>query len=86
MIRKQIYLPAEEDARLKEIARAEGKSEAQAIRDAIRRRLDEEDERDRAWRRLEQTLDALPAQGTDTDRFDRGEAYRDRVDKYDNPH
>jgi predicted DNA-binding protein len=83
MIRKQIYLPAQEDRRLKEIARAQGRSEAALIREAIRRRLDEEDARDASWQRLRALLASSPATGSASDRFDRREAYVDRTSRYD---
>ena len=83
MIRKQIYLPADEDRRLKEIAHACGQSEAAVIRDAIRRRLDAEDARDAAWYRLEKLLDSLPSSGSASDGFHRSEAYAERLAKYD---
>lgn len=83
MVRKQIYLPEQEDRRIKEIARSEGRSEAAVIRDAIRRRLEEEDSRDAAWDRLTKMLEALPSRGTASDRFDRSEAYESRTDRYD---
>lgn len=83
VIRKQIYLPADEDRRLKEIARTRGQSEAALIREAIRQRLDDEDERDVAWRRLEKLLEALPIAGEATHRFQRADVYAERLDKYD---
>lgn len=86
MIRKQIYLPAAEDRRLKEIARIRGQSEAALIRDAIRGRLEQEDARDAAWDRLKAMLEALPSRGSVKDRFNRSEAYADRVEKYDGHH
>lgn len=86
MIRKQIYLPADEDARLKEIARAAGTSQAAVIRAAIRSRLDEEDERDAAWARLEKLWETLPSLGSPNDRFSRLDAYQDRFERYEEPH
>ncbi len=83
MIRKQIYLPVAPDRGLKEIARARGQSEAALIRDAIRRRLEQEDARDAAWGRLKAMLEAMGSAG---DRFDRSDAYADRVDKCDGDH
>jgi predicted transcriptional regulator len=86
VIRKQIYLPVAQDRRLKEIARAGGQSEAALIRDAIRRRLEQEDARDAAWGRLKALLEAMPSRGSAGDRFDRSDAYADRVDKFDGDH
>jgi Arc/MetJ-type ribon-helix-helix transcriptional regulator len=83
MVRKQIYLGEDEDRRIKQIARSEGRSEAAVIRDAIRRLLEEEDSRDAAWDRLTRMLEALPSTGVASDRFDRSEAYRGRTDRYD---
>lgn len=83
MIRKQIYLPAQEDARLKEIAKSQGRSEAALIREAIRHRLDDEDARDASWQRLRTLLASLPASGKASDRFDRSEAYAERTERYD---
>ena len=85
MIRKQIYLPADENRRLKEIARSQGRSAAALILDAIRRHLEEEDARDAAWNRLEKMLDALPSMGSASERFDRSEAYEGRVNRHDSP-
>jgi len=85
MIRKQIYLPAQEDSRLKQIAKSQGRSEAALIREAIRQRLDEEDARDASWQRLKILLASLPASGKSSDRFDRNEAYADRTKRHDGP-
>jgi hypothetical protein len=82
MIRKQIYLPAQEDRRLKEIAKSQGRSEAALIREAIRHRLEEEDSRDASWQRLKMLLASLPAAGKSSDRFDRNEAYADRMKRH----
>lgn len=35
MVRKQLYLEAEQDARLKSLARTTGRTEAQVVRDAL---------------------------------------------------
>ncbi|MGC8488554.1 MAG: ribbon-helix-helix protein, CopG family [Clostridia bacterium] len=86
MIRKQIYLPADEDQRFKEIAMAEGRSESAVIRDAIRSRLDEEDEREAAWQRLEKLLQTLAPVGMPAGRFNRSDAYRGRLERYDHSH
>ncbi len=83
MIRKQIYLPAQEEQRLKEIARSQGRSEAAIIREAIRHRLAQEDSRDAAWQRLRRLLASLPPTGTASDRFNRAEAYADRMERFD---
>ena len=44
MVRKQVYLEALQDARLKRLARATGKTEAELIRDALDRYLPEADD------------------------------------------
>ena len=84
MIRKQIYIGAAEDERLKQIARTNGISEAALIRGAIRRRLQEEDARGAAWKRLEEMLRERPITGV-PERFQRRGAYLDRMGKYDEP-
>ena len=79
MIRKQIYIGEAENAQLQRIARANGVSEAAVIREALQRRLGEEDERAAAWDQLKAELLSLPLLG-EPKRFDRLEAYRDRLD------
>ncbi len=80
-IRQQVYLPADEDRRLKEMARARGQSEAALIREGIRQRLDDDGKRDVAWRRLEKLLEAWPIAGEATHRFQRADVYAERLDK-----
>ena len=84
MIRKQIYIDAAQDERLKQIARTNGISEAALIRGAINRRLKEEDARGLAWTRLEEMLRQRPIIGV-PERFQRAGAHSDRVGKYDQP-
>lgn len=79
MIRKQIYLRAEDNARLKQIAQQEHKSEAEVIREALAHRLQEEEDQARAWEELKAWLLTLPTAETAA-RFHREDAYRDRVE------
>jgi len=84
LIRKQIYIGAAEDERLKQIAHANGISEAALIRGAISRRLQEEDTREAAWNRLQGMLRERPIVGA-PQRFQRSDAYSDRLGQYDEP-
>ena len=84
MIRKQIYISAAEDERLKQIAQANGISEAALIRNAIDQRLQEEDAREAAWNLLQGMLHERPTVGA-PQRFQRSDAYSGRVGQHDEP-
>ncbi|CAB1129562.1 putative Ribbon-helix-helix protein, copG family [Candidatus Hydrogenisulfobacillus filiaventi] len=79
MIRKQIYLRAEDNARLKEIARRAHKSEAAVIREALTRQWQTAQEADQAWADLKARLLALPAASAHTP-FRREDAYAGRLE------
>jgi len=84
MIRKQVYLEERQDARLKQLARLRGVSEAEVIREALdgqARRLPPDP---RAWEEALSFMRAIqrraPVPGP---RVTREELYEDRLSRYD---
>jgi len=73
MVRKQIYIEAEQDARLKKLAQETGRSEAEIIRQALDRHATEtlpKRTKHQAWEveraYIEQLMQQAPADGTRT--------------------
>ncbi|MDA8345964.1 MAG: ribbon-helix-helix protein, CopG family [Thermaerobacter sp.] len=52
MIRKQIFIPRDQDEALKRLSQRTGKSEGALVRDAIALRLQQEDAISRKWQEL----------------------------------
>jgi hypothetical protein len=52
VIRKQIFIPRDQDEALKRLSQRTGKSEGALVRDAIALRLQQEDEASRKWQEL----------------------------------
>ena len=75
MVRKQVFITAEQNRKLKARAAATGVAEAELIRAGIDLRLDKEPEAQRAWRAaVDQTVARLS--GTWAERDDLGELLR----------
>jgi len=52
VIRKQIFIPRDQDEALKRLSQRTGKSEGALVRDAIALRLQQEDEVSKKWQEL----------------------------------
>jgi hypothetical protein len=71
MVRKQLFITAEQNKRLKARAAATGVAEAELIRSGIDLRLDQEPEEQRAWREVvEETLGRLSGAWAERDDLD----------------
>lgn len=63
MIRKQIFIPREQDAALKRLSRQTGESEAALVREAIEQRLRLEDAAKARWEALANAWAGRPVDG-----------------------
>ncbi len=90
MIRKQIYIPKHQEARLKRLAKARGVSEAEIIRQAIDQQLSGGASHSfrpdpRAWEQAYQFMLSLQAKGPLPNRrrkWTREELYEERLSRY----
>lgn len=81
MIRKQIFVEEQQNEGLKRLAKKTGKSEGLLIREAVERRLAEEQEADALWEALLERWSQLPA--TNVPRtWTRDDLYEDRVERF----
>ncbi len=81
MIRKQVFIKDDQNARLKQVAQKTGQSQGQIIREAIDRQIAEEDEQEKLWDAL---LDRWGKESTTSPRdWQREDLYRDRLRKFD---
>ncbi|MGB8647229.1 MAG: CopG family transcriptional regulator [Anaerolineae bacterium] len=90
MVRKQIYIPRQQEARLKRLAKARGVSEAEIIRQALDRQLSGGASQPfqpdpKAWEEARQFMRELVAQGPLPNRrrqWTRDELYEERLSRY----
>ncbi len=78
MIRKQIFIPREQDEALKRLSKRTGRSEGALVRDAIALRLGQEDVADKKWHALLQEWASRPADGR-VRAWRREDLYEDRM-------
>jgi predicted DNA-binding protein len=87
MVRKQVYIEPEQDEKLKEWAEATGKSEAEIVRQALDRWLEDEAQRqaaETAWAEERTFIEARIAEGPVSGgrTWTREELYEDRLNRY----
>lgn len=81
MIRKQIFIEEEQNEALKRVAKRTGKSEGSLIREAVERRLGEEQDADTLWEALiERWLKVSVADEPRT--WTRDDLYEDRLGRF----
>ena len=78
MIRKQIFIPRDQNEALKRLSQRTGKSEGALVRDAIALRLQQEDEASRKWQELLREWASRPADDQPRT-WQRDDLYSDRV-------
>jgi hypothetical protein len=81
MIRKQILLEARQSEALKRLAQRTGKSEGALIREAVERRLMEEQEADTRWEALVARWSEAPVTGTPRT-WTRDDLYTERLGQF----
>ena len=69
MVRKQFFITADQNRRLKELAAITGKSEAELVRDVVDRRLDEEQQGADDWKAAWRQAAGMWKDRTDLDQF-----------------
>jgi predicted DNA-binding protein len=87
MIRKQVYIEPEQEAQLKQWAEAKGKTEAEIVREALDRWLEDEAQRqeaEAAWAEERTFIEARIAEGpvAGARTWTREELYEDRLNRY----
>ncbi len=86
MIRKQIFIEEQQNQALKRLAQRTGKSEGALIREAVERRLAEEQDANALWETLLERWSQNP-ESNQPRTWHRDDLYQERLGKFDaDPH